>query len=144
MNTTREIHRVLGPIGGLPSDVLTEAVRRFDVWADKLGEEGMRPAPWGAWRVCRLIGRRGCHGSAKCPCSALRPFIDHACMFNRNGRAELFVAQPYEWREDQVGPCRDFAAAHGLDFTFDEASSWHYPGRTVMLTFRRPQQQEVS
>ena len=62
------------------------------------------------------------------------PNRDHVDLWLRDGDPVIYTAHLYdlnECRED----IEEFASEHGLTVSFD-AKSWHYPGRTILVTLQ--------
>ncbi len=85
-----------------------------------------------------LLGRR-CyyHGGGNDRHACEPPATDHASLWNKNGKPEMFVSQPYgiSWR--QLRAIVAFCEAHGLEVSIDARGSWHFPGRTLRVTYRK-------
>jgi hypothetical protein len=65
------------------------------------------------------------------------PGSDHSTLWLRGGRPEVFVTQPYNWGDDTAQAAVAFAREHGLRFTIRPDLSWHYPGHTMLVLWRR-------
>ena len=69
------------------------------------------------------------------------PDQDHIHLFRTKDGELVFTSQPYfvgdveEIRRDAEA----FAAQHGLVVRVSIEESWHYPGSTVLVEYRRPQ-----
>jgi hypothetical protein len=108
---------------------LQDETRRalMEAWAASQGVEKCQGPMF--WR--RLLGERLDY------CKRL-PGDDHTSLWQRNGRPELYVSQPYPERfTDRLPEMMAAAAEHGLAFTVNTRPAWHYPGRCLFVTWRR-------
>ena len=68
------------------------------------------------------------------PCTP--PSGDHLCIFRKNDGSLILVSQPYEnefsWNiEEEV----EFAKKFNLDMNVSGKYSWHYPNKTLLVTY---------
>jgi hypothetical protein len=83
--------------------------------------------------VPRWFKKSGLFGPGR---STNKRWLDHWGSTKVNGE-EAFVSEPYDIGSEALLECEEIAKRLGLVFYID-ANSWHYPGRTLRLVFRRP------
>jgi len=66
------------------------------------------------------------------------PGTDHASLWLVDRKPALFVSQPYHWDDNVAQAAAAFAREHGLWFTVRGDLSWHYPGSTFLVVWKRP------
>jgi hypothetical protein len=89
----------------------------------------------GCWH--RVFGKRprdhgkGCRG----------PYADHSNTFKDLETGEIvWTEQPYQDIDDIIQEVQEFANKHGLTVRLSMEDSWHYPGSTVLIEYRRKRQ----
>lgn len=88
----------------------------------------------GCWH--KVFGKRT-HGTSTGECRG--PYADHSNMFKDLETGEIvWTEQPYS--TPNVQTVEAFAQAHGLRARISKADSWHYPGSTVLIEYRRAQE----
>ena len=93
--------------------------------------------------IARLMGKR-CQVSMgtwptteRPPCYP--PGADHNFLTLLGGRADSFITHPYSLDTPTLKQMTAFMEKWGLEVTID-GFSWHFPGRTVRVIWRRPGQ----
>ena len=95
--------------------------------------------------IARVLGKRcsQAHSSIyedterRPPCYP--PGADHSFLTLLGGRALSFITHPYDLDTDTLKEMTAFAEKWGIEVTID-GFSWHFPGRTVRVIWRRPGQ----
>lgn len=77
------------------------------------------------------------HRADACDCITRRGRTDHPSLWEKGGRPDTFVAQPYDLGIGDLRELVSFCDRHGLDCSIGAAGSWHQPGRTLLLVIRR-------
>lgn len=87
--------------------------------------------------VCyhRLMGEP-CPGD-KCYSPQLIPHADHCSEWEQDGKTKMIISQPYYLAYSELKATIDFCEKHGLEVMIDAKSSWHFPGTTISVQFRR-------
>ena len=67
------------------------------------------------------------------------PGADHSFLTLLGRRADSFITHPYSLDTDTLKQMAAFAEKWGIEVTID-GFSWHFPGRTVRVIWRRPGQ----
>jgi hypothetical protein len=81
------------------------------------------------WGFESLLGKR--------PRGLATSFDDHRFMF-RNEQGLIWTSQPYLDKVETLVPeVVGFAHQHGLAVTVSPKWSWHYPGKTMLIEWRR-------
>lgn len=93
--------------------------------------------PSASAHVCfyRLIGKR-CP-SEKCDSPSIIPNADHCPEWRGEGHTEIIVSQPYELRLEKLKGMVALSEKHNLDVTLRAWESWHFPGNTLSVEYRR-------
>jgi hypothetical protein len=90
---------------------------------------GVTPSRSGHPCVNRLLGK---------PCRDICPPIpgsDHTSLWLKGGRPWGIVTQPYGI--SSVHQMAEFAGRYNLEMTVDAWLSWHFPGSTVLVLFKK-------
>jgi hypothetical protein len=108
---------------------------RGSVYADAAHEElkeallrGFTPSSGLVPHPLRLVGKRPM-------LLEQRPWLDHVAIWNQDGRPALFTSQPYGLSWEALCDLVDYCRQHGLRANVD-ASSWHFPGSTLLITVK--------
>jgi hypothetical protein len=125
----------------------SDAVRRACAEAnwEAVREEYLRIfnlKPSHRWHVCvhRLMGKR-------CPNdnSHLQiPGADHLSEWKTDHRTSVIVSQPYRLPFELMKQIVDFCEVHDLRADAQAEWSWHFPGSTLMIAFRRRELKETN
>jgi len=117
------------------AEAIWEAIRAEYVRASHL-----KPSHSAHVCVHRLMGDR-------CPddISHLQiPGADHLSEWKKDRRTVSLVSQPYRLAFETLKKMVDFCDAHGLRADVRAEGSWHFPGSTVLIAYRRREKQEAS
>jgi hypothetical protein len=63
------------------------------------------------------------------------PGLDHVSLWKKDRTPVAFVSQPYFFPYDTMKETVAYCEAHGLEASV-EANSWHFAGRTLLVTYR--------
>lgn len=89
--------------------------------------------------LARLLGKRCAieyrETTDKIPC--LPPGADHCSLWNKDGKPEVFVFQPYGMSYDTIRELTMFCEQWELRFYIDALPSWHFPGGVLTVQIRR-------
>jgi len=101
-------------------------------WAAR---EKLKESPSSApYCVCRLLDKKcGHYGSSICPNAV--PECDHPSLWLRDGKAAVFVSQPYQIID--VEALGAFCKERGLEVAITTWPAWHYPGSVLHVEIRR-------
>ena len=78
------------------------------------------------------------HSQSDYPKCVLRsPIDDHIYEFTKNGKTDSLVAQPYEITHEELVKAVPFCELNGLRMNISVSDSWHFPGKTLLVEFRR-------
>lgn len=88
--------------------------------------------------VGKLLGRRcGQHNYSDPFCNIHSPpAADHVELYNRGGKPEVYVSQPYGLSWESLQKLVEFCKAHGLEAEID-TGSWHFPDTTLLVQIKR-------
>lgn len=78
----------------------------------------------------RASGRR-CMGPACAGCAV--PVHDHGTLWSHGRKPVAYVAQPYGISPDKFEALAAWCSANGFRCRVDVASSWHFPGGTLLV-----------
>lgn len=98
----------------------------------------LRPDP----HVCvsRLLGRP-CSDSRESPCWLSIPANDHTAEWlTDSGITDCITTQPYSLSLTSLQQIVTFCETYGLDLMIDVDHSWHFPSRTMLITYRKKTQ----
>jgi hypothetical protein len=79
--------------------------------------------------IYRLLGRK--------TRSDEPPGTDHPSLWNKDGKPELFISQPYGLSWGKLRELVAFCETHGLEVNMDAGTSWYFPGRSLRVVFRK-------
>ena len=87
--------------------------------------------------VCfhRLLGEQ-CPNE-KCLSPQIIPHADHCSEWQQDGRTKMIVSQPYYLSFDEIKETVAFCEEYGLEAMIEARSSWHFPGTTISVQFKR-------
>lgn len=85
--------------------------------------------------IRRLAGASGCERCAGGDCRP--PGADHDSLWNKDGKPAVFVTQPYRLSWDSMVRMVDYCRQHALEADISADRSWHFPGWTVAVEYRR-------
>jgi hypothetical protein len=118
----------------VPEELLVEAANRFNRFADL----GYIAKPFLC--LCKMIAGRKMkrHG---CDWEFTRSlFLDHLRGYRTREGEWVIISQPYansDAYEKVVSEAQQFADKHNLSMCVSRDESWHYPGWTIKIEFRR-------
>lgn len=106
---------------------LAEAIyqERVHDWSERrrLVRSGGHPC------ALRLIGKK-CNGGLG---SCRPPGCDHPSLWNFEGKATVYVFQPYGLSGDTLRDLIQYCDERGLTFDVDTHPGWHFPGRVLFV-----------
>jgi hypothetical protein len=70
-------------------------------------------------------------------CILRSPIDDHIYEFTKNGKTVSLVAQPYEITDEEIDKAVQFCKANDFRMKITASDSWHFPGKTLLVEFRR-------
>jgi hypothetical protein len=70
-------------------------------------------------------------------CVLRSPIADHIYEFTKNGKTHSLVAQPYEITHEEIDKAVQFCKANDFRMKITASDSWHFPGKTLLVEFRR-------
>ena len=105
---------------------------RNNEFARQYGVESLRER-----HVCfhRLKGEKRCLCDTKGDISS--PVSDHLSEVRKDGNTIAIVAQPYEISSKEIEELQVFCKQHGFTYRICAGDSWHFPGRTLLVEFKR-------
>lgn len=83
----------------------------------------------------RLQGKR-CDGMN--PLSCRPPGADHTSLLFQLGKPVSFISQPYGLGWSTLKELVELCSKRGLEASIDASTSWHFPGRTLLVDITRP------
>ena len=88
--------------------------------------------------VCfhRLLGEK-CPDE-KCFSPQIIPHADHCSEWQKDGKTQMIVCQPYYLSFDDIKTTVEFCKEYGLEAMIEAKSSWHFPGTTINVQYKRP------
>lgn len=84
--------------------------------------------------INRLMGKR-CTGWPDRDCRP--PMADHCSLWNKNGKPEVYVTQPYPQATSELEQLFGFCKERNLHVTVGTWPSWHFPGAVLTVEIRR-------
>jgi hypothetical protein len=107
---------------------MTDERRRKETWALQKGLKESKATA--GFCVCRLLGKR-CRAFGASDCENAVPEADHPSLWLRNGKAEMFVSQPYQITD--VANLGAFCRHRGLTCRIVTWPAWHNPGHVLHI-----------
>lgn len=98
---------------------------------DEIQKGGLKPASKA--HIRRLFTKKCRRG---CDCHR-PPGDDHGSLWLKDGKPHTYISQPYGLVQDQLREIVEFADAHGLRVEIGAARSFHFPGKTICVEYRR-------
>jgi hypothetical protein len=91
--------------------------------------------------VGKLLGKRcGQHNYYQLHCETHQPpAADHVELYNRNGKPEVYVSQPYGLSWESLKNLVSFCETHGLEAEID-TGSWHFPDNTLLVEIKKAEE----
>lgn len=65
------------------------------------------------------------------------PGSDHTRLFLKDKRPHIFTSEPYGLGWDDLKEIVAYCKEHGLEASVDAWDSWHFPGCTLLLQYRK-------
>jgi hypothetical protein len=72
------------------------------------------------------------------------PGADHLSEWKKDHRTFSIVSQPYRLAFETLKKIVDFCEAYDLRADVQSEGSWHFPGATLLIAYRRREKQEAS
>lgn len=69
-------------------------------------------------------------------CICQPPGSDHVDLWIKDGKARVYTSQPYELSWEELQEMVDFCRHDGLQADIS-LGAWHFPGRTMLIEYRR-------
>jgi hypothetical protein len=121
----------------VPKELQVEAANRFNRFADL----GYIANPFLC--MCKLIAGKKLKRHY-CEWEFTRSlFLDHLRGYRTREGERVVISQPYansDAYEKVVGEAQQFADKHGLSIRVSRDESWHFPGWTILIEFRKKTQ----
>jgi hypothetical protein len=80
-------------------------------------------------------------GMERCSCDSTggfdSPICDHALEMEKDGKTHSIVAQPYVIFYDDLKKVIEYCDNNDLKMSISAATSWHFPGNTLIVVFTR-------
>lgn len=130
----------LRPLGEHMAVVAYAEATHDAVKRDWMASRGLKPSTLGHGCIRRLLGKRCTYERADDdgpPCEP--PGADHSSLWYRDGKAAVFLTQPYgPLSGSQLAALVSFADRWGLVLLVDTWPAYHYPGRTLAVQLWEP------
>jgi hypothetical protein len=65
------------------------------------------------------------------------PALDHPSVWTKDGKLHTIVSQPYHLRYEDMKQTVAMCELLGLEADVDAWDSWHFPGATLLITYRQ-------
>ena len=65
------------------------------------------------------------------------PGDDHTSLWYRDGKAAVYISQPYGIAAETLAKMQEACRVHGLAFDVSTWPAWHYPGSVLFVTWHR-------
>ena len=100
---------------------------------------GVHPRTDGHVCLYRLLGSQRCpeRGSFHCDSPYILPGTDHTSEWMKERRTYCLVSQPYDWSWRTMCETVDLGRKLGFEVTVDAQYSWHFPGWTTLVMYRK-------
>jgi len=112
------------------AEAYTDKLRKM--WADYHGLKQSFANPC----IFSIMGKR-CPSRHMDPDECRPPMSDHISNWNKNGKPEVFVTQPYPQPVSEIEKLIAFCKTRKLQLKIGTWPSWHFPGSCLMIEIRR-------
>ena len=108
----------------------------FEKRSDRRTVRGVLSLAFRDWRQFR---RKGCDPVAEKYCWTEPPISDHSSMHGQPGESKPseYVTQPYQVSLKDLRDLVAYCDRNNLDCSIDPGASWHFPGRTLLISICR-------
>lgn len=113
-------------------------------YSSKLSEDSGQKVKPREDHVCihRLVGE-DCPDSPDSPCFIRFPGQDHLSEWHANRKTLSVVSQPYRLSFETIKEMTQFCENWGLTVEISAQDSWHFPGRTLFIEFKRAEAKSI-